>query len=95
MLQLNLKIYLDFESLLKGLQINDIGKNTYILKISRSYSLQFCYKVVSIDDEFSKPVVLYRGKNAVNKCIEAVLEEYDYCKKVIKKNMLIKILSCL
>ena len=32
----------------------------------------------------AKKVVLYRGKNAVYRFIEAILEEYDYCKKVIK-----------
>ena len=34
----------------------------------------FVYKTVCIDDKFSKPVVLYRGKN-----------ELSYCKKAIKK----------
>ena len=31
-----------------------------------------------------KQVVLYIGKNAVYRFIEAILEEYDYCKKMIK-----------
>ena len=31
-------------------------------------------------------VVLYRGKNSVCKFIKAILEEYDYCKKIIKKH---------
>ena len=38
------------------------------------------------DDRFSKPVILYRGKNAARKLIEAILEEYDYCKNIIKKH---------
>ena len=29
---------------------------------------------------------MYRGKNATYKFIEAVLEEYDYCKRIIKKH---------
>ena len=37
-----------------------------------------------IDDKLSKLVVIYRGKNAVYKFIKAILEEYDYCKKVMK-----------
>ena len=41
----------------------------------------FAYNVVCIDDKFSKPVVLYRGKNAADKFIEAILKEFDYCKK--------------
>ena len=46
----------------------------------------FAYKVVCIDDKFSKKIVLYKGKNAVNKFMEAILKECDYCKKVIKKH---------
>ena len=45
----------------------------------------FVYKVVCIDNKFSKRVVLYRGKNAAYRFIEAILEECDYCKKMIKK----------
>ena len=30
--------------------------------------------------------VLYRGENAANKFIKAILEEHDYYKKVIKKH---------
>ena len=42
------------------------------------------FKFVCIDNKFSKDVVLYRGKNAAYKFIEAILKEYDYCRKVIK-----------
>ena len=45
----------------------------------------FAYKVLCVDDKFSKSVVLYREKNAVYKFIEAILKERNYCKKVIKK----------
>ena len=40
---------------------------------------------------FSKLIVLYRGKkNAVYRFIEAILKEYDYCRRV-KKSILIRI----
>ena len=39
-----------------------------------------------IDDKFSKLIVLYKGKNAVYKFIDAILKEYNYCKKIIKKH---------
>ena len=39
------------------------------------------YKVVCTDDRFSKPVVLYRGKDEVNKFFEGILKENEYCKK--------------
>ena len=41
----------------------------------------FAYKVVCVDNKFSKKVVLYSEKNVVYRFIKAILEEYDYCKK--------------
>ena len=41
----------------------------------------FAYKLVCVDDKFSKPIVLYRGEDVAYKFIEAILEEYEYCKK--------------
>ena len=35
-------------------------------------------------DRFSKPIVVYRGKNAAYKFIKAILEERKYCKKIMK-----------
>ena len=46
----------------------------------------FVYKVVCIDNKFTKKIVLYRGKSTVYRFIEAILEEYDYCKKTIKNH---------
>ena len=46
----------------------------------------FAYKLVCVDDRFSKPIVFYRGENAAYKFIEAILKEYQYCKKVVKKH---------
>ena len=43
----------------------------------------FAYKVVCIDDRFSKPIVVFRGENAVYEFIKEILKEYDYCKKKI------------
>ena len=39
-----------------------------------------------VDDKCSKKVVIYRGKNDVFKFIKAILEEYDYCRKMMKKH---------
>ena len=46
----------------------------------------FAYKVVCIDDKFTKPTVVFRGENAAYEFIKAILKEYEYCKKVIKKH---------
>ena len=46
----------------------------------------FAYKIVCIDDRFSKSIVVYRGENAAYEFIKAILKEYQYCKKVMKKH---------
>ena len=62
-----------------------IKNNTwYTEKYYKQILRCFAYKVVCGADQFSKPVVAYRGKNAINSFIEAILENYDYCRKVGK-----------
>ena len=51
-------------------------------KISISHSLLTNVFVLMI----SKPIVLYRGENLADKFIKAILEEYECCKKVMKKH---------
>ena len=46
----------------------------------------FSYKVVCVDDRFTKPIIAYRGENGAYEFIKAILKEYKYCKKVINKH---------
>ena len=46
----------------------------------------FAYKLICVDDEFTKPIVVFRGENAAYQFIEAILKEFEYCKKVTKKH---------
>ena len=47
----------------------------------------FAYKLICVDDEFTKPIVIFKGENAAaNEFIEAILKEYEYCKIVMKKH---------
>ena len=46
----------------------------------------FAYKLVCVDDKFTKPIVVFRGENAASKFIKAILNKYQYCKKVVKKH---------
>ena len=46
----------------------------------------FAYKIVCIDHKFSKPIVVYRGKNAAYEFIKAILKKYKYCKKIKSKH---------
>ena len=81
------KISADFESLLKWIKRNNGNKNTsYTEKYQDHILFSLAYNVVCIDDKFSKILVLCRGKNAVNKFIEAIHKDYDCCKKIIKKD---------
>ena len=48
----------------------------------------FAYKLVCVDDVFTKPIFVFRGGNAANEFIKAILQEYQYCKKVMKKHFL-------
>ena len=41
---------------------------------------------MGVDDKFSKPIFPFRRKNVVHRFIKAILKEYDYYKKVIKKH---------
>ena len=79
------KIYA--ECLLKGVNCginNDYF--SYTSKYQDHIPSSFAYKVVCVDNKYSKDVVLYRDKNSVKKCLMSIFKEYDYCTSVIKKH---------
>ena len=78
------KIYADCECLLKRVKSSDKNNGSYTEKCHETIPCSFDYKVACVDNKFSKKVVLYREKNAVYRFIKAILEEYDYCKNMIK-----------
>ena len=69
------KIYVDFESNLRDVKIYE---GSYTKKYHQHVPWSYAYKVVCIDDKFSKSTNIYRGENAAYKFIKAVLEEYKY-----------------
>ena len=80
-------MYADFECNVKRIRNSYRGYNTsYNEKDQDHVPCSFASKILSVDDKFSKPVVFYRGrKKAIYRFIEAILKEYDYCKKVVNK----------
>ena len=81
------KIYADFECLLKGCDVGfDSDCFSYTRKCQDHISCSFAYKVVCVDNKFSKDVMLYRGKNAVLIFINCIFKEYGYCRSVMKKH---------
>ena len=86
-ISVSFKIYADFECLLKGC---DVGINnecfSYTSKYQDHIPCSFTYKVICVDNKFSKDAVLYRGKNVVLKFIMLILKEYEYCRSVMQKH---------
>ena len=77
------KIYADFECNFKNVECYE---GTYTKKYHEHVPCSYAYKVVCIDDRFSKSIVVFRGKNAAYEFIKAILEEHKYCKKIMKKH---------
>ena len=74
------KIYADFECNLRDVEIYEGSYTKKYEHVPCSYA----YKVVCIDDRFSKPIVVYRGVNAAYEFIRSILKEHKYCKKIMK-----------
>ena len=77
------KIYADFEC---NLESAESYEGSYSKKYQDHIPCSFGYKLVCVDNKFSKPIVVLRGENAACILIKANLKEYQYCKKVIKKH---------
>ena len=87
-------IYADFEAITKKVQGCERSKEMQMKKDKKSYTEAYqthedCgygYKVVcTLKDKYSRPIQIYRGKNAVYKFLEKMLEEVEYCTAVVKK----------
>ena len=77
------KIYANFECDLKSVKSYE---GFYSKKYRNHIPCSFVYKLVCIDEEFTKPIVVFRGENAAYKFIEEILREYEYFEKVMKKH---------
>ena len=77
------KIYADFERNLRGVECYE---DSYTKQYQDHIPCSFAYKVISVDDRFTKRIFVYRVKNAAYGFIKAILKEYKYCKKVVNKH---------
>ena len=75
------KMYAGFECNLRGVECY---KGSYTKKYQDH--VPFAYKVICIDDRFTKRIVVYRAENEVYEFIKAILKEYKYCRKVTNKH---------
>ena len=79
-------IYADFEAITEKV-LGCTPKNTksYTEAYQKHRDCGYGYKVVChYDNKYSKPLQIYRGKNAVHKFMERMLDEVKYCKDTIK-----------
>ena len=88
-MRVSFKIYADFDCILKKTKELSEGKvadknSSWSVKYQNHVPCGFGYKVVCVDDEFTKDVVVYRGKDCFNVFIESILREYEYCYKVMR-----------
>ena len=77
------KIYADFEC---NLEQDERYEVSYSKKYQDHIPCRFAYKLVCVDDEFTKATVVFRTENVAYESIKAILKEYQCCKKVTKKH---------
>ena len=77
------KIYAYFECNLESVESYE---GSYSKKYQDHVPCSFAYKLVCVDDKFSKSIVVFRGENAAYEFIKAIFKEYEYCKRVAKKH---------
>ena len=78
------KIYADFECNLKSVEGFE---GSYSKKYQDHILCSFGYKLVCVNDKFTKPIFVFSGENAAFNFIEAILKEYQHCKKVMNKTL--------
>ena len=76
-------MYVDFECNLESIESYE---GSYSKRSQDHIPCSFAYKVVCVDDKFNKIVVVFRGENAAYGFIKAIIKEFEYCKKVMKKH---------
>ena len=76
------KICADLECDLESVETYE---GSYSKKYQDHIPCSFAYHFVCVDDNYSKPIAVYRGENAAYELFKTILTEYGYCKKVMKK----------
>ena len=79
--------YADFESILVPEDNGKQNLNEFYTKKYQNHIACSCgYKLVCVDDKFSKPFELYLIEDTVYNFISIMIEEKKYCSDVMKKH---------
>ena len=78
-------IYADFEAITEKVQgCQPSGTKSYTDKCQKHNACSYGYKVVCCyNDTYSKPVQVYRGEDSINKFMQQILSEMQYCQRII------------
>ena len=70
-------IYADFEAITEKIECDETASSeSYTRAYQKHRDCGYGYKVVCCyDDEYSKPIQMYRGRNSAKKFLEKMLEE--------------------
>ena len=63
-------------------------------KYKKHVACSYGYKLVCVDDKFSKPFKSYLGEDAVYNFINSMIEESKYCTDMMKKHFNKKLVKC-
>ena len=86
-IKLSFMIYADIENILVPEDnVKQNPKESYTNKYQKHVSCSYVYKLVCVNDKFSKPSKSYFGKNAVYNFIGSMIVESKYCSDVMKKH---------
>ena len=65
---------------------NQNSKKPHTNKYQKHIACSFGYKLVCVDDRFTKPFKTYLDKDAVYNFINNIIKESNYCSNVMKKH---------
>ena len=63
---------------------NQSPKEIYTNKYQKHVASSYAYKLVCVDDKFSKPFKYYLGKNAAKISVNNMIEESKVCTDIMK-----------
>ena len=82
-------IYGDFESILAPEDNEKKNPNeSYTSKYQKHIACSYGYKLVCVDDKFSKPSKSYLGEDAVCNFISSMIKGSKYCSDMMKKHFI-------
>ena len=82
-----LMIYADFESILVlEDSVKENPNESYTSKYQKHVACSYGYRLVCVNDKFSKPFKSNIGEDVVHNFISSMIKESKYCSDVIKKH---------